>query len=387
MRDGVPIARVAPEKRPHVLLDGPYGKANLGDNAIAYCMSRFLVRNGVDVTISCIDPDYISGSFGLAAVPALNFRQANLGVLRKVADFDAVIIGGGQQLMEYRIPNPFIGMFARVCHMARAAEKHDIPFIAWSVGMDWPLSAIAKFQARRYMGGKNSTLILRDGVSFGHAEQLFEGRSCRLMRNKDAAFMIADMLDAEGGMIAGRRHEPRAEKRLLVCPSLLDGAQGALDKLVDLCVEAAQHGYEVLGWHSEIRPDYDVRVRSMAAWDSIPGFQWLPPAPIDTKEVADLIRSASLVITTRMHPAILAVSQGVASYGLATNGKMRSIFGELSLPYSDVTDMSALTFADVIRCNFGPSIVQAAAFGREAQRGGEQVLDAIRHKRDRAEQL
>lgn len=381
MREGGPIFHAEDGKRPRVLLDGPYGKANLGDNAIAYCMSQFLLRNGIDVTISCLDPEYIRSSFGLEAVPTLNFRQFDLGILRDVADFDAIIIGGGQQLMEYRIPNPFVGMFARVCHMARAAQKHDIPFVAWSVGMDWPLSALAKFQARRYMGSANSTLIFRDGTSFGHAQHLFEGRDCRLIQNKDAAFMIPALLNRKGSTSSREEHAVQPGKRLLVCPSLIDGTDGALEKLVELCVEAARCGYDVLGWHSEIRPDYDVRVRTMAAWESIPGFKWLPPDPIDTNEVAELIRSSSLVITTRMHPAIIAVSQGVAAYGIATNGKMRSIFQELTMPYSDADDMTALTFADLIRCDFEASFIQASVFGREAERGGMQVLDAIRRTR------
>lgn len=79
--------------RPHVLLDEPYGRANLGDNAIAYCMSRFLQGHGVEITNSCIDPEYIGRRFRLKAVPMLDFRRYEMGPLKRLGDFDAVIEG------------------------------------------------------------------------------------------------------------------------------------------------------------------------------------------------------------------------------------------------------------------------------------------------------
>jgi len=364
-------------QRLHVLLDGPYGEANLGDNAIAYCMSRFLQMHGVDVTISCLDPAYIEASFGLKAVPMLDFRRFETSVLKEIREFDAVIIGGGQQLKEYRIPNPLVGMFARVCHMARAAEMQGIPFVAWSVGLDWPISAIAKVMARRYLGGRNATLILRDRVSFERVARLFYDKPCQVLQNKDAAFMLPALLqEAELG---GNRHGDSVspEKRLLICPSVIEN-DGALARLIDLCVVAAQEGYEVRGWHSEIRANYDPRVREIAAWDSIPGFRWLPPDPIDTPSVAELIRSASIVVTTRMHPAIIAVSQCVPAYGIATNGKMRSVFEELMLPYTNSDELEALSFTDILRHDFRTCFARAAAFREEAELGGLQVLRAIR---------
>ena len=363
-------------RRAHVLLDGAYGAANLGDNAIAYCMSQFLIRNNVDVTISCNYPEYIRNTMGIESVPALNFRSLDIGILRDVRKYDAVVVGGGQQLQEFRIPNPFIGMFARVCQMARSAHNHRVPFVAWAVGMDWPLSRLGGFLARRYLGDRNATLIFRDGKSYERGKLLLHGRDCRITQSTDAAFMLSTLADQS--LIANLgKYGPTNKKRLLLCASVLENYDGAVGRLVEICREAAAQGYEILGWHSEIRPNYDLRVREMADWDSIPGFRWLPPEPIDTNEVAALIRSSSIVIATRMHPAIIAVSQGVAAYGIATNGKMETVFEELKMPYSHVSKLSGLMFSAIASREFSPSFAMAAQFGQEAERGGRQVLAAI----------
>ncbi|MBM0171286.1 polysaccharide pyruvyl transferase family protein [Altererythrobacter sp. C41] len=381
------LPRVAQrERRPRVLLDGPYGKANLGDNAIAYCMGRFLQRNGVDVTFSCIDPEYVERTIGGTAIPMLDLRRFEIAPLKAMSEFDAVIIGGGQQLKEYRVPNPLFGMFARVCHMAAAARRHNIPFVAWSVGMDWPLSPLARLMARHYLGHRNTTLILRDRQSFERITQLLEGKECQILQNKDAVFMIPSLLSKSAA--AGSERWASRGRRLLICPGVMPEGAYPLTRLVEICIEASNCGYEVLGWHSEVRSNYDFKVREMAAWSSIPGFRWLPPDPIDTDEVAELIRSASVVITTRMHPAIIAVSQGVAAYGIAINGKMRSVFNELTMPYADSSGLTALTFADILHQDFRLCFERATAFGREAEQGGMRVLDAIpRHKLSTVQRL
>lgn len=359
-----------------VLLDGPYGLANLGDNAIAYCMSRFLAEAGADVTVACLDPDYVERSFGLPAVPMLNFRTANTEVLKKVRDFDAVVIGGGQQLQEHRVPNPLFGMLARVCHMARAARACDVPFIAWSVGMDWPLSPVARFMARRYLGSDNVTLIFRDGKSYDNARSLFKGRDCRILQSKDAVFMLDKFLPATVSRHGVGRAVDRV-KRLIVSPSVIAQPEGALRKFVTLCADAAQRGYEVRGWHSEIRPGYDLEVRNLVDWSVVPGFEWLPPDPIGTTEVAALLKTASLLLTTRMHPAIIAVGQGVPSFGIATNAKMRTVFDELHMPYANTDGIEALDFGQIIDSNFERSFAMANAFSAEAARGGDLVLQAV----------
>jgi len=228
----------------------------------------------------------------------------------------------------------------------------------------------------RYLGARNATLIFRDGKSYERGKFLLRGRDCRITQSADAAFMLPALGDESCAVHLGK-YKPVSKKRLLVCASVLEKHDGAVSRLVEICREAADQGYEILGWHSEIRPSYDLRVREMADWDSIQGFRWLPPEPINTNEVAALIRSCSIVIATRMHPAIIAVSHGVAAYGIATNGKMETVFEELKMPYSHASKLSGLTFSEIARRDFSPSFVMAARFGQEAERGGRQVLEVI----------
>jgi polysaccharide pyruvyl transferase WcaK-like protein len=365
------------KRRLNVLLDGAYGRANLGDNAIAYCMSQFLVQNGVDVTISCSDPGYAKNAFGVPATDSLDFTRLRTGILKDLRTFDAIVIGGGQQLQEYKIPNPFVGMFARVCHMARQSRRHQVPIVAWSVGMDWPLSSLARGMMRRYLSNQGVTLILRDEKSFERIKGLLGDKECKIFRSVDPVFMLPCVLDTQRLSRYREKYAPHGQKRLLVCVSVLPEISGALENLVEVCRDAARAGYEVWGWHSEIRPDYDMRVRAMAAWDSIPGFRWLPPDPIDTHEVAALIGSASLIIATRMHPAIIALSQCVAAFGIATNEKMQTAFDELRMPYVTFDATHSLTFSAISNLDFSPAFEKARSFARIAEEGGRLALSSI----------
>lgn len=239
------------------------------------------------------------------------------------------------------------------------------------------MSGIARILAREYLGGPNETLILRDEKSFSRMKQLLQGKPHNVLQSRDAAFMIASM--TKGGRSASAREQDTGtlKRRILVSTSIIPDCESALARIVHICMEAAQLGYEILAWHSEIRANYDTKDREMAAWDSILSFRWLPPEPIDTDEVAALIRSASLVLATRMASRDHRRVAGVAACGIATNEKMRTVFEELTMPYSKSREMTTLTFMDILHSDFQPSFTQAKTFSREAEQGGTRVLEII----------
>lgn len=368
-----------------MLLDGPYGKANLGDNAIAWCIAEFLVQQNIDVVISGMDPQYLEETMQLPSVQYLDLKKRDISVIGRIEEFDAVIVGGGQQLHEYKIPNPFIGHLARVCLMARASTAKKVPLIAWSVGMDWPLSWLARMMVKRYLAKPNVTMIFRDQKSLSRAAGLVAPSRANFSRSRDPVFMLARQIRArnlEPSVQTGEASvsSAKADTRPIVifAVSVLSQPEGANGQLVRLAKEAADAGFRVVGWHSDIRPDYDQRVRNLADWHSVPGFSWLPADPIDTPDVSNLIQSASMVIATRMHPAIIATSFHTQCFGIATNEKMSTMFDEMSLPYSTVGDLGNYTFGQISNFDWKESFELADQFSNEVYRDGMKIVEAIK---------
>jgi polysaccharide pyruvyl transferase WcaK-like protein len=375
MVNGSPEVKVGNRNR-KILVDGPYGKANLGDNAIAWCIATFLRGQGMDVTISCMDPEYISSSFETDAVPMLNYKRLNLAILRDISEYDAVIVGGGQQLQEYKVPNPFIGMLPRVCRMAEAANQRGVPFFAWAVGMDSPLSPLSQRLIRRHLGHKNVTLILRDHVSFENAKKILYGTPCTIVQSKDVVFMIKRLLQQDYPVKACSAEH--GTPTMIISPSLVSGDKYYIDRIIAVGRDAVEKGFAVRGWHSEIRPDYDPIVRNLADWNAIPDFDWLPAEAISTRSIAKNLAAASLVLTTRMHPAIIAASLGVRAYGIATNDKMRNVFDEMMLPYTNLSDVASLTFDRVIKADYNAAMYRSKEFGLEAEKAGRYIVESVK---------
>lgn len=70
----------------------------------------------------------------------------------------------------------------------------------------------------------------------------------------------------------------------------------------------------------------DKRVRSLGA-------SWISPSRFDPVALRRYFAGADVVVSCRMHPLILATTQGTPWLGIARSAKMTSLFQELGVPF------------------------------------------------------
>lgn len=126
----------APSRRKRVLLVGPYGGANLGDELILHQIASAVRAGGHEVVVTSIDPEWTRDWQGLKAFARFDARRLRLHPLRHVRDVDAVVIGGGEQLQESASRSPFWGLLAAVAAWTAAARVARKPVLLWGVGAE-----------------------------------------------------------------------------------------------------------------------------------------------------------------------------------------------------------------------------------------------------------
>ena len=330
---------------------GPYGGTNVGDDAIMFCIMRSLARLGLEALISCSDPDLVRAMTGARTLPLLNLRRLETTALRAIASVDAVVIGGGQQLSQPRLPNPVWGHLANTCHLVRRAAALGKPSILWGVGMDWPLAAISRMLVRASLSGSSVTLLMRDDISLRQARQLLGQAPCTIERTADPVFGLPSGSPKMGRAEIFRHLGALDRGQPLVMLSPVNDKLtplAYLDPLVEVGRRLADRGFTVFGWHSDNQSGYDVALRNRTCWSRIPGFVWLPAEPLTASQAANLVAGVSLLLTARLHPAIIAVTQGVRVAALDRSPKMTAILGELGIASALIADCSEQGLANLV---------------------------------------
>lgn len=335
-----------------VLLVGPYGGKNLGDDLILHQVLVELRRLELEVVVSCSNPDFVAMQFGVETCPLLEYRSWTISSLEVMRTVDAVIIGGGEQLSEPRVINPVWGHLARTAHLCRVARKYGKPVMLWAVGLDKLRSRLSKWLLRQFVFRPGVVACLRDLDSIDRAKSI-------ATETYDGLHIVADPAYALPALV-GRQLAPEArlrlgvndaEKRLLLVP--------AYDKFVSLHYldiltrfgKAAQAlGYKIYGWTTDLQPGYDDVLIEHPAFSSIPGFSWISREYLPPDDFAAFIGEFDLLVSARMHPIIVAQTQSVPSFVLARSAKMTAMLKRFGLAGSDLEHLSFDQLSDFLNC-------------------------------------
>lgn len=127
------------------LVSGPYGGLNYGDDAIALEICNQLHKRGFDVVLAVNDVDGAKGIYNcVPIVERLDLRRGHISCIRAIHNCDGIVIGGGEQLSEPRIPNPIWGHLAtnfQICILSRVFNKKCALL---GVGVDSRISIIGR---------------------------------------------------------------------------------------------------------------------------------------------------------------------------------------------------------------------------------------------------
>ncbi|MCC3292213.1 polysaccharide pyruvyl transferase family protein [Arthrobacter sp. zg-Y1110] len=324
-----------------VLADVGQHVYHVGDEAMGLAAADELTRRGFDVVLLSRDPDQTQDGYGHPAVSTLEFPwspaeredylrriQAHLAgasslpesdpalaLREQLASVDAVLIAGGGNL------NSRFGWLlyerAAVAAIARSLGK---PVVVSGQTLGPVLTARdAQVLAEMLQGAQ--LVGVRESTSAGIAREL----GVDAVQGLDDASFLADPALPDGGAAVQQdaarpvpRYEAPAGDYVAVTfapggdEDFRSGLAAALDQLhakTQLPAVFIPH----MGVPGNIDADAGMHAEIAALMDT-PAV--LVPV-VEAREAARLTRGASLVVTTRYHPAVFALSAGVAAVALS----------------------------------------------------------------------
>lgn len=317
-----------------VLVVGPYGGTNIGDELILHQILQSLHERKCEPIVTTHNREHTMRYHGVSSVPVLEYRRGQRECIGAVSGVDTVIVGGGEQLVEPRLPNPIWGPLAQVAHVARHATKQRRGLFFWAVGVGDRWSPVGRWMLRRWIRPAASGTV-RDGQShrrllqFGVAED-------QVVVSADPVFLT-------------RRVERRQGRELL--ETLLGETLGArpvillvpandklrrltyVDPLVSGCLMAARaSGARIAVQITDLQPNYDRILLRHPALQGNDILRWLPVRHYVPSEMALIYAGTDAVISSRMHPLILACTQGTPWVSVARSNKMLALSESLGMP-------------------------------------------------------
>lgn len=358
-----------------VLLVGPYGGANLGDDAIALSFLRSFreCRWSVGITLLGPQPELARAADHVEAYPRL--RSLRPGALRAVRGYRSVVIGGGQQLQEPRIPNPLWGHLATAWHFAVMAGHHRRPLALVGVGCDERFSPLGR-RLLRALVRRSAYASVRDPESMRVLER---HGLCGVRLGADPVFSLGmDFFQSAGE----RAFDPR--RRVLWILSN--------DKFHDLAylkvVRAAVLRLEASGFRSaftltDLQESYDGLLRTRPELQFEGPDRWLENPDRSLRTLIEAIQNSGCVVTSRMHAVILSSVLNVPVVSISRAAKMDALARRLDLPPERSTSISGLS-AEWL---WGAVRASMATQGRVHREGWYQLREAALLDLDRVREV
>jgi len=319
---------------------GYYGMGNLGDEMMLFCLNSWLREQGFDLTVLSERPEAVSKHHGLAAVenfPILGewswrsswFKGGAWRVIRAMVRSDALIIGGGDLIRDDLGWRTFFFTIEKVILALLLKKKVymvNVGIGQLSTGYGRIILRLALRRCHR--------IIVRDLQSEEICKQLGIGSSAglvpdivlslpNLLANHSRPFVEAPL---KSYVTVCLRHNPNVFRRYGMNPSRIQTLARALDNLVE------RRGVDVVFIPFQENPAskqgdaqlHENVARTMVHRDRV----YLRPWTADLDDVCCWIAQSRLVISMRLHAAVLAQAYGRTNVLMPCDRKI-SEFGRL----------------------------------------------------------
>lgn len=315
-----------------VVLVAPPGRGNIGDQAL---VEAFVESVGVPVivvvrSVSDIDvPDHLADRMTLFPLPALIYGTA-VGRARDVAKLSQALAGAasvaiiGADVMD--------GAYVLRASVNRAALAERLAKRGWPVrviGFSWnaaPHPAARAAVARAQRAGV--TLLIRDPLSAERARR--DGLVVR--ETADVVFLASSRDDAA---VAEFTHgEPYA---LINASGLVGAGDGVLREYDRIVTRLRDRGLHVIVLPHVSRPGADdlplcTAIAERAAQRAGAAPVTLVPRLLTPSQIRRLAADATVVVTGRMHLAVMSLMSGTPAITLATQGKVEGLMRLFDAP-------------------------------------------------------
>ncbi len=274
------------------------------------------------------------------AIEAPDLRRYQPHDLRRVREFDAVVVAGGEQIQEGRFGNPLRGLLTSVFVVVEAARRSGKPVFLWAVGAQPLRSPISRLTLRRI--SRAATLVVRDRYSAEQLVTALQPRQRTVHVTADPVFSLKRATDEhidEGSQLLGTAG---SRPYMLVVP--------AHDRRVSLTylepfIEGCQLAATELSvsprlLFTDLQPQYDATLLGRRELQPYGG-QLVPLEYRDLRKLVGLIAGASVVVSARLHPLIVAATQSVPHVAVARSGKMTAFVTEFNGQAIETAELDA----------------------------------------------
>jgi len=335
-----------------IVIVGAAGFTNLGDDAILTAMLAELRRAvpGAEFVVAGGDPNEIAAAYGVEAVAVRDIRAVDAALARA----DLAIVGGGGFIFDYDgIISPYDFLRGDITYMfpyyraALCARARDVPVYFYAVGVDSLVTPAGRALTRDVLS-LASAITVRDPLSLLELREA--GVRCPVIEvTADPAVRIPPPRGTWDARPSGRVVAVVVRPWLRFAGTWTASAAQYFERYVSWIAAAADHVVDAWGatpvfvaGQRYSDDDLDVARRVVSAMGR-PERGLVVPEVDDEEQYRAAFSGADLVVSTRLHPLILAATAGVPVVGLAAGEKVRAFLGSLGLEGQVVSPWAAST--------------------------------------------
>jgi polysaccharide pyruvyl transferase CsaB len=358
--DSEPAPVSAAKPRVKALLLGYYGMGNLGDEMMLFCLKSWLNDQGFDLTVLSERPEAVSKHHNLPAVensPMLGqwawrsswFKGGAWRVLRALARNDALIVGGGDLIRDDLGWRTFFYTTEKLILALMMGKKVYVV----NAGIGQPSTGYGRV-ILRWVLARCRRIIVRDLQSEQICEQLGVGSVAVLA--PDIVLSLPDLLLKRSGSIVEPladqpyvavclRRNPEVFGRYGMSEARIRTLARALDDLVE------RRGVDVVFIPFQENPAskqgdnqlHETVAQAMVHRDRA----HLRPWTADLVDVCHWIRGSRLVLSMRLHAAVLAHACHRPSVLMPYDRKITEFGRLMNIPHAieaaDLDDVSQVS--------------------------------------------
>lgn len=284
---------------------------------------------------------------------------------RRARTADAVVVGGGNLLQDNSVFTPFLTLLT---FLTLRLATHRIYVLAVGVGQfRTPLSKPLYGRALSFA----NRVSVRDSTSYAVLSDVIGDRRLRLVCDPALAMRQEGEVSTQWkvGLVARPHRHPVYE--FGESEEVYRKYLASMGETVSGCIE--RFGTDGLVLFTSELPHDSVVIDDLSGYDSRFA-QVTRLRPSSVEELLATVRSADVIVSSRLHPILLAISQGRPAIGVNVSTKIEAFFQSVGLTEFCVSPGDAGERV--------PSLVAELAQGREARDYGLRVEHALKESRD-----
>ena len=349
--------KLSDKKNICILVSGPYGGLNLGDDAIGKVICSQLRERGMKVVLAAKNRQMAKKIFNdISVVEWLDVRGAHFSVLKTMRECDGVLVGGGEQIYEPRIPNPIWGHLATNAQLGFLSKLFNKKFAVFGVGVDSCISRLGQYTIKKAFSTA-SFIGVRDIDSRKRLLSIL-GDDKEVYLGADPVFLMSSMckktarrkLEEEYGV-------PAAASIVIIMPSLDKiNSTNYITKINGVTKLLIENGVWVLYAITDLQSGYDLELYKKSMLYEHKRAFWIEPGKDGIDGINMAIAGADCVVSSRMHPLIFSLVQKTPFVCLARSAKMQALMDMLEISsYFNIDDflIDDLMFAIDVRLRQG----------------------------------